>query len=62
MIAAQWRVAGTMASNRIPVNERLSIGEEEIEESFIRSGGAAYCMTLRLDQRSQSSPAILAAE
>ena len=29
---------------------------------FIRSGGAAYCMTLRLDQRSQSSPAILAAE
>jgi N-dimethylarginine dimethylaminohydrolase len=29
---------------------------------FILSGGAAYCMTLRLDRTSQSRPAILAAE
>jgi N-dimethylarginine dimethylaminohydrolase len=29
---------------------------------FIRSGGAAYCMTLRLDRTSASRPAILAAE
>jgi N-dimethylarginine dimethylaminohydrolase len=31
-------------------------------DPFILSGGAAYCMTLRLDRTSQSSPAILAAE
>jgi N-dimethylarginine dimethylaminohydrolase len=29
---------------------------------FIRSGGAAYCMTLRLDRTSDPRPAILAAE
>ena len=29
---------------------------------FILSGGAAYCMTLRLDRTSQTQPAILAAE
>lgn len=29
---------------------------------FILSGGAAYCMTLRLDRESRPSPAILAAE
>ncbi|MBS0331596.1 MAG: amidinotransferase [Proteobacteria bacterium] len=29
---------------------------------FIRSGGAAYCMTLRLDRTSARQPAILAAE
>ena len=29
---------------------------------FIRSGGAAYCMTLRLDRTSDLRPAILAAE
>jgi N-dimethylarginine dimethylaminohydrolase len=29
---------------------------------FIRSGGAAYCMTLRLDRTSDPHPAILAAE
>jgi N-dimethylarginine dimethylaminohydrolase len=29
---------------------------------FIRSGGAAYCMTLRLDRTSDARPAILAAE
>jgi N-dimethylarginine dimethylaminohydrolase len=29
---------------------------------FILSGGAAYCMTLRLDRTSQPNPAILAAE
>src|SRR5579859_428619 len=29
---------------------------------FIRSGGAAYCMTLRLDRTSAARPAILAAE
>ena len=29
---------------------------------FIRSGGAAYCMTLRLDRASAPEPAILAAE
>ena len=31
-------------------------------DPFILSGGAAYCMTLRLDRMSQSSAAILAAE
>lgn len=31
-------------------------------DPFILSGGAAYCMTLRLDRTSQSRPAILAAE
>jgi arginine dihydrolase len=31
-------------------------------DPFILSGGAAYCMTLRLDRTSQSSAAILAAE
>jgi N-dimethylarginine dimethylaminohydrolase len=31
-------------------------------EPFILSGGAAYCMTLRLDRTSQPTPAILAAE
>ncbi|MDB5448443.1 MAG: amidinotransferase [Phenylobacterium sp.] len=31
-------------------------------DSFILSGGAAYCMTLRLDRTSQALPAILAAE
>ena len=29
---------------------------------FILSGGAAYCMTLRLDRASAPQPAILAAE
>jgi N-dimethylarginine dimethylaminohydrolase len=29
---------------------------------FILSGGAAYCMTLRLDRTSRSQPAVLAAE
>lgn len=31
-------------------------------DPFILSGGAAYCMTLRLDRTSQPHPAILAAE
>lgn len=31
-------------------------------DPFILSGGAAYCMTLRLDRTSQPTPAILAAE
>ena len=31
-------------------------------DPFILSGGAAYCMTLRLDRTSQTEPAILAAE
>jgi N-dimethylarginine dimethylaminohydrolase len=31
-------------------------------DPFILSGGAAYCMTLRLDRTRQPSPAILAAE
>jgi N-dimethylarginine dimethylaminohydrolase len=31
-------------------------------DPFILSGGAAYCMTLRLDRTSQTQPAILAAE
>jgi N-dimethylarginine dimethylaminohydrolase len=31
-------------------------------DPFIFSGGAAYCMTLRLDRTSQSPAAILAAE
>jgi N-dimethylarginine dimethylaminohydrolase len=31
-------------------------------DPFILSGGAAYCMTLRLDRASQPRPAILAAE
>ena len=31
-------------------------------DPFIRSGGAAYCMTLRLDRTSPSPAAILAAE
>jgi N-dimethylarginine dimethylaminohydrolase len=31
-------------------------------DPFILSGGAAYCMTLRLDRASQARPAILAAE
>jgi N-dimethylarginine dimethylaminohydrolase len=31
-------------------------------DPFILSGGAAYCMTLRLDRTSQPQPAILAAE
>jgi len=31
-------------------------------DPFILSGGAAYCMTLRLDRTSRSRPAILAAE
>jgi N-dimethylarginine dimethylaminohydrolase len=31
-------------------------------DPFILSGGAAYCMTLRLDRTSQARPAILAAE
>jgi N-dimethylarginine dimethylaminohydrolase len=31
-------------------------------DPFILSGGAAYCMTLRLDRTSQPNPAILAAE
>jgi N-dimethylarginine dimethylaminohydrolase len=31
-------------------------------DPFILSGGAAYCMTLRLDRTSQPAPAILAAE
>jgi len=31
-------------------------------DPFILSGGAAYCMTLRLDRTSSSRPAILAAE
>ena len=31
-------------------------------DPFILSGGAAYCMTLRLDRTSQTAPAILAAE
>jgi N-dimethylarginine dimethylaminohydrolase len=38
-----------------------SVTEVDLDP-FILSGGAAYCMTLRLDRTSQSHPAILAAE
>jgi len=38
-----------------------SVTEVDLDP-FILSGGAAYCMTLRLDRTSHSHPAILAAE
>jgi ribosome-associated protein len=49
--------------NRIPVDDRLSIGEEEISESFIRSGGAggqnvnkvSSAVQLRFDVRNSPS-------
>jgi len=43
--------------------EARGYGLTEIDlDPFILSGGAAYCMTLRLDRTSEPRPAILAAE
>jgi len=53
---------------RAPASLRAKLGARgysltEIDlDPFILSGGAAYCMTLRLDRTSQPQPAILAAE
>lgn len=53
---------------RAPASLRAKLGAHgyrliEIDlDPFILSGGAAYCMTLRLDRTSQPNPAILAAE
>jgi N-dimethylarginine dimethylaminohydrolase len=42
---------------------RLGYALTEVDlDPFILSGGAAYCMTLRLDRTSAARPAILAAE
>jgi N-dimethylarginine dimethylaminohydrolase len=53
---------------RAPATLRAKLGAAgyrltEVDlDPFILSGGAAYCMTLRLDRTSESRPAILAAE
>ncbi len=53
---------------RAPVSLKIKLAARgyhltEIDlDPFILSGGAAYCMTLRLDRTSQTQPAVLAAE
>jgi N-dimethylarginine dimethylaminohydrolase len=55
-------MARAPASLRAKLQARgYSLTEVDLDP-FILSGGAAYCMTLRLDRTSQSRPAILAAE
>ena len=55
-------MARAPASLREKLRERgYSLVEIDLDP-FILSGGAAYCMTLRLDRTSHSHPAILAAE
>lgn len=55
-------MARAPASLRAKLQARgYSLTELDLDP-FILSGGAAYCMTLRLDRTSQSRPAILAAE
>jgi N-dimethylarginine dimethylaminohydrolase len=55
-------MARAPASLREKLRDRgYSLVEIDLDP-FILSGGAAYCMTLRLDRTSQSRPAILAAE
>jgi len=58
----QLIMARAPASLRAKLEAR-GYGLTEIDlDPFILSGGAAYCMTLRLDRTSQARPAILAAE
>jgi N-dimethylarginine dimethylaminohydrolase len=55
-------MARAPASLRAKLQARgYSLTEIDLDP-FILSGGAAYCMTLRLDRTSQPQPAILAAE
>lgn len=55
-------MARAPASLREKLRDRgYSLVEIDLDP-FILSGGAAYCMTLRLDRTSHSRPAILAAE
>ena len=55
-------MARAPASLRAKLKARgYSLTEVDLDP-FILSGGAAYCMTLRLDRTSQPTPAILAAE
>lgn len=55
-------MARAPASLREKLRDRgYSLVEIDLDP-FILSGGAAYCMTLRLDRTSQARPAILAAE
>ena len=55
-------MARAPASLRAKLNERGYRLTEIDLGPFILSGGAAYCMTLRLDRASHAHPAILAAE
>ena len=61
-------IGSTVVMARAPESLRLKLnarGYELVEvelDPFIRSGGAAYCMTLRLDRTSAPAASILAAE
>jgi N-dimethylarginine dimethylaminohydrolase len=60
-LGAQLIMARAPASLRAKLNAHsYSLTEVDLDP-FILSGGAAYCMTLRLDRSSQPQPAILAA-
>jgi N-dimethylarginine dimethylaminohydrolase len=61
-LGARLIMARAPASLRAKLQARgYSLTEIDLDP-FILSGGAAYCMTLRLDRTSQPQPAILAAE